>query len=292
MFDSQKMPDLESELGPIAGKEQVCPGIYLLSAKEDDELLPREYYAVMEESPIPLKAKSYGRKLSSLWLFSLNDGSEEYKIIQYEVAKYRAQNRLPLDEPLRATAFFAAQSFPDYFGVFPVPLQTPRGCTTRHWILDNGIYWIETDQCEEVLAVCYPVWSSELSNVAEKLGEQTEYDKTHNIENTLGYIFFPEQISCIPLYEMMRERPEWAGLVIDKQALMNALWDAAPEYVCLINQQEQSGRNDLFSALMMELGVQVEPNISLDNVITIFSDAGKDFLLLKKDMTICQNRAD
>ena len=73
---------------------------------------------------------------------------------------------------------------------------------------------------------------------------------------------------------------------------MNALWDAAPEYVCLINQQEQSGRNDLFSALMMKLGMQVEPNISLDNVITIFPDAGKDFLLLKKDMTICQNRAD
>ena len=292
MLDFTKLPDLENELGPIAEKEQVCPGVYFLSVKDDDELLSREYYAVMEESLIPLKAKSYGRKLSGLWLFSLTDGGEEHKIIEYEVAKYRTQNHLPLDEPLRVTAFFAAQSFPDYFGVFPVPLQTPRGCTTRHWILDNGIYWIETDQCEEVLAVCYPVWSSELSNVAEKLGEQTEYDKTHNIENTLGYIFFPEQISCIPLYEMMRERPEWAGLVIDKPALMNALWDAAPEYVCLINQQEQSGRNDLFSALLMDLGIEVKPNISLDSVITISPDAGKDFLLLKKDITISQSRAD
>ncbi|MDE7243864.1 MAG: hypothetical protein K2O18_07800 [Oscillospiraceae bacterium] len=292
MFDSKEMPDLESELGPIAEKEQVCPGVYFLSAKNDDELLSRDYYAVMEKSLIPLKAKSYGRKLSGLWLFSLNDGSEEYKIIQYEVAKYRAQNHLPLDEPLRATAFFAAQSFPDYFGVFPVPLQTPKGCTTRHWILDNGIYWIETDQCEEVLAVCYPVWSSELSNIAEKLGEQTEYDKSHNIENTLGYIFFPMKISCIPLYELMRKRLEWAGIVIDKPALMNALWDTAPEYVCLINQQEQSGKNDLFSALLMELGIEVEPNISLDNVITIFPNAGKNFLLLKKDKTICQSRAD
>ena len=292
MFESKELPNLENELGPIAGKEQVCPGVYFLSAKDDDELLPRDYYAVMEKSPIPLKAKSYGRKLSGLWLFSLNDGSEAYKIIQYEVAKYRTQNQLPLDEPLRATAYFAAQSFPDYFGAFPVPLQTPRGFTTRHWILDNGIYWLETDQCEEVLAVCYPVWSSELSDIAEKLGEQAEYDKTHNIENTLGYIFFSMKISCIPLYEMMRARPEWAGLIIDKPALMNALWDAAPEYVCLINQQEQSGKNDLFSVLMREAGIEVEPNISLDSVITIFPDAGKDFLLLKKDMTICQSRAD
>ena len=176
--------------------------------------------------------------------------------------------------------------------MFPVPLYTPRGCTIRHWVLDNGVYWLETDQCEEVLAVCYPVWSSELSNVAEKLGEQTEYDKAHNIENTLGYIFFPMKISCIPLYEMMRVRSEWAGLVIDKPALINALWDAAPEYVCLINQQEQSGKNDLLSALLMGLGIEVEPNISLDNVITVFPDAGKDFLLLKKDMTICQSRAE
>ncbi len=81
--------------------------------------------------------------------------------------------------------------------------------------MDNRIYWLETDQCEEVLGVCYTVWSTELSDLTADLGEQTEHDKAHNVEETLGYI-------------------------------------------------------------------------SLDNVITIFPDAGKDFLLLKKDMTICQ----
>ena len=30
----------------------------------------------------------------------------------------------------------------------------------------------------------------------------------------------------------------------------------------------------------------------MDNMIPIFQDAGKDFLLLKKDMTICQSRTD
>ena len=96
MFDSKELPDLDNELGPIAEKEQVCPGVYFLSAKNDDELLSRDYYAVMEESPIPLKAKSYGHKLSGLWLFSADD--EECQIIKYETAKYRAQNHLPLDE--------------------------------------------------------------------------------------------------------------------------------------------------------------------------------------------------
>ena len=226
MCDYEKIPDLEGEIGPVVEKEWICPGVYLVSAKYDDELLPRDYYAVMEKSIISREARSYGKKISGLWLFPMTGDSEDYKIIQYEIAKYRTQNNLPVDEPLRTTAFFAAQSFPEYFGAFPVPLHTPRGCTVRHWILDNGIYWLETDQCEEVLAVSYPVWSTELSNLTTSLGEQAEYDKAHDIEETLGYIFFPAKVSCIPLRELLRVRPEWAGTVIDKPALMNAIWNA------------------------------------------------------------------
>lgn len=282
MSDFTRLSDLEDELGPIIEKEQVCPGVYLLSAKNDNELLPRDYYAVMEKSIIPQDARAYGKKISGLWLFPTTGGSEEYKIIQYEVAKYRTKNNLPVAEPLRAAAFFAAQSFPEYFGAFPVPLHTPEGCTVRHWVLDNGIYWLETDRCEEVLAVSYPVWSTELSGLTASLGEQTEYDRAHDIEETLGYIFFPAEVSCIPLRELLRVRPEWAGTVIDKPALMNAIWTAAPEYAYLMNWQEQSGKNDLFSSLLAEAGVEVEPNIAMDNMIPLFPDAGRDFLLLKE----------
>ena len=282
MRDFKGLSDLENELGPITEKELLCPGIYFLSAKKEDEPLYKDYYVVMEESPIPIKAKAYGRKLSGLWLFSLNDGREEYKIIKFEVAYYRARNHLPLDEPLRATAFFAAQSFPDYFGAFPVPVHTPRGVTVRNWVLDNGIYWLETDQCEEVLAVCYPVWSTELSDLTAAMGEQTEYDKAHDIEETLGYIFFPLKISCIALRELFRNRPEWSGTVLNRPALMNAIWDTVPEYAAWMNGQEQSGKNDFLSALLAEAGVEVEPNICMDDLITIFPDAGTDFLLLRE----------
>ena len=281
MCDYEKMSDLEGELGPIVGKEWICPGIYLLSARNDDELLSRDYYAVMEKSIIPPEARAYGRKRSSLWLFPMTDGSAEYKIIQYEVAKYRARNNLPLEEPLRATAFFAAQSFPEYFGAFPVPLHTSRGCTIRHWVLDNGIYWLETDRCEEVLAVCYPVWSTELSDLEMELGEQTKYDSRRDIEETLGYIFFPAEVSCIPLRELLRARPEWAGTVIDKPALMNAIWKVAPAYATLMNCQEQSGKNDLFFSLLAEAGVDAAPNISAANMIWLFPGAGDNFLLFR-----------
>ena len=282
MPDHTELSELTDKIGSIEEVEELCLGVHYVTAKREDDLLSGEYYVVKEKSAVPQAAKSYGQKISGLRLFSITDGGEEYKIIQYEVAKYRAQNNLPLDEPLRATAFFAAQSFPEYFGAFPVPLHTPRGVTLRHWILDNGIYWLETDQCEKVLAVSYPVWSTELSDLTASLGEQTEYDKAHDIEETLGYIFFPAKVSCIPLRELIRTRPEWTGTLIDKPALMNAIWKVAPEYAALMNCQEQSGRNDLFSALLAEAGVQVEPNISMDNMIGIFSDAGENYLLFDR----------
>ena len=285
MPDHTELSELTDKIGSIEEVEELCLGVHYVTAKREDDLLSGEYYVVKEKSAVPQAAKSYGQKISGLRLFSITDGGEEYKIIQYEVAKYRAQNNLPLDEPLRATAFFAAQSFPEYFGAFPVPLHTPRGCTIRHWVMDNGIYWLETDLCEEILAVCYPVWSTELSGLVEKLGEQTEYDRTHDIEETLGYIFFPAKISCIPLRELIRTRPEWTGTVIDKPALMNAIWAVAPEYAALMNCQEQSGRNDLFFALLAEAGVQVEPNISTDNMIGIFPDSGENFLLFDRVST-------
>ncbi len=282
MPDHTELSELTDKIGSIEEVEELCLGVHYVTAKREDDLLSGEYYVVKEKSAVPQAAKSYGQKISGLRLFSITDGGEEYKIIQYEVAKYRAQNNLPPDEPLRATAFFAAQSFPEYFGAFPVPLHTPRGVTLRHWILDNGIYWLETDQCEKVLAVSYPVWSTELSDLTASLGEQTEYGKAHDIEETLGYIFFPAKVSCIPLRELIRTRPEWTGTLIDKPALMNAIWKVAPEYAALMNCQEQSGRNDLFSALLAEAGVQVEPNISTDNMIGIFSDAGENYLLFDR----------
>ena len=283
MDNFQEFTQLEEEIGSICESDQLCPGVYLLSAKYDDELLPRDYYVAMKDAIISQKAKSYGRKAAGFLLYSLDDEASGHWIIKYEVARYRTQNHLPLDEPLRTTALFAAQIHPEYFGTFPVPLHTPQGCTTRYWILDNGIYWIETDQCEKVLAVCYPIWATELSELAEKLGEKTDYDKAYGIETTLGYIFFSSQLSCIPLYVLMRTRSEWNGTLLDKPALMNAIWNVLPEYALLTIRQEQAGQNDFISLLLQELGVEAEPNISLDHMICISPDASKDFLLFERE---------
>lgn len=98
---------------------------------------------------------------------------------------YRVKKRLPQERALHEIALNAAEFHPEYFGTYPVPYITPQGYTTRHWVLENGIYWIATDQCAEFLTVCYPVWSTELSDLAMQVGEQIEYDRVNGIHQTM-----------------------------------------------------------------------------------------------------------
>ena len=102
MPDHTELSELTDKIGSIEEVEELCLGVHYVTAKREDDLLSGEYYVVKEKSAVPQAAKSYGQKISGLRLFSITDGGEEYKIIQYEVAKYRAQNNLPPDEPLRA----------------------------------------------------------------------------------------------------------------------------------------------------------------------------------------------
>ncbi|MDE7246116.1 MAG: hypothetical protein K2O18_19375 [Oscillospiraceae bacterium] len=222
-MNPQELSALESELGPVCSAEQVCPGVYFLSVKHGQEPLAREYYAVSENSVLSQAAQAYGEKRAGFRLFPLDNDTGGWRIVQYEAAKYRAVHRLPLDEPLRDTAVFAAEHHPEYFGTYPVPVQTPEGRTLRHKALDNGIFWIETDRCRELLAVCYPIWSTELPETVEELGEQTVYDRTHGIHETLGYLFFSAQTACIPICHLMQARPEWEKKLIDRPALIRAV---------------------------------------------------------------------
>ena len=64
MCDFTESPESIDELGPIQESEELCPGVYLLTARNEDELLSRDYYAVTENSVIPQDARTYGKKIS------------------------------------------------------------------------------------------------------------------------------------------------------------------------------------------------------------------------------------
>lgn len=275
---------LTENIGEAKAIQQLSQGVYYLSVQHSAGQSCSEYYAVLVDSPIiSPEAKAYGQPAPDhpeLLLYSLDAPGAGHMIVRYELYRYYVHSHIPLPdgETLRSVALVGMENHPEYFGNYPVPSATPRGYTVRHQALANGIYWLETDQAARMLAVTYPLWDG-LSDLAQKLAELLPQDLKSGIENTLGYVFFNEQASSIPLFELLGSYPAWikSGLV-DKPALMNALWQDFPEYAAIANSREQSGANDMVGTLLNEIGENAERNVSPENLIHISPGVGTDFL--------------
>ena len=239
--------NLTAELGEILYAELKRPGVYFLSNSE------REVYVVTGDAPaISKEAWSYGQEFPGhpdLRVYELYQEGSGWHIIDFEVRRHQMKCHLPIEDSkdsLLTIALYGMEEHPDYFGTYPVPIYTPRGCTVRHRTLLNGVYWLETDRCEEMLAVCYPVWQSDISIPEQNLAEQLEYDRMRGIDNTLGYLFFPKRSSVIPLYELSLLNPEIEkGGMVDMTALLNAICESYPEYTTAHNaESEKFKRSD------------------------------------------------
>ena len=290
-MDKGKLPNEEnlpvdvSELGELKSAKQECPGVYYLRMKAEDSLglLPREYYLVLENAPISEEARNYGKPLQNGQglVFGLGQEKSGDKVIEYEIYRYKVSHHLslPEGENLHGCAVYGAEIYPEYFGMLPVPALTPWGYTTRYRVLDSGIYWIETDQCKEVLAVAHPAWAADLSKSVLRHGRQLAYDTEHGINHTLGYKFFSKRISCIVIFELLQTRPKWLtnGNILLPE-LMNAILVSYPEYAMSFNAHEQAGLNDGVGMFLQSMGVDVELKKSEENMIKLNPDVGVDFL--------------
>lgn len=283
----EKLPsELRDALGTISCAILECPGVYYIGVEPEDEDSPLadEYYVVEKDAPmISSEVKSYGKIIPGypdFLLYSYMDRGSGRLLVEYEVGKYKVLNHIPLPprETLHDIAAFATEKHPEYFGTYPVPMMTPWGYTLRHKAIDNGVYWIETDQCREVLAVNYTL-RDDLSNISQLLSRQTIYDLQHGLSETKGYLFFSKQTSCIPLFELMMDsRSYWAESgTIDKAALMNAIWADYPEYATEYNMQEQRGQHDLLGRIRQDFNSDVKLKSSVDNMIIHTPQAGTYF---------------
>lgn len=268
---------LAHELGEIYHWEKECPGVYYLS------ILPTiekggEYYAVLEGAPITQEARAIGRKLgdTSILIYRLGAEDGAWEAVEYEILRYKAIHGIPMPEgkSLRVAALYGAELRSDYFGAYPVPFLTPWGYTLRHRPLDNGIYWIETDQCAEVLAVCFPIWDGELSEGLWDAGRKLD------TEGEMGYIYFLRKTACIAVWELMWMRPALVSIgLIRKPELMNAIWKHQLGYALGYNAQEQAGLHDALGLLLYVLGMEDrELEGSPEHMITIDPGAGTDFI--------------
>ena len=280
---------LENELGKIREIQQLSSGVYYLSIQPPTKLICSEYYIVLANSPvISPEAKAYGESLPDhpeLLMYPLEDPHTEHMVVRYELYRHYVRSHIPLPdgETLHSAALTGMEYHPEYFGAYPVPFVTPHGSVVRHRALTNGVYWLETDQAVQMLAITYPLWDG-LSDLAQRLAELLPQDLDTGIENTLGYMFFSERASSIPIFELLNSYPSWTETsLIDRPALMNAIWHDFPEYAAAANIQEQSGANDMVGMLLREFGEDAEPHVSPDRLIHLSPDAGTSFLRFQAD---------
>lgn len=270
---------LANELGEILQWEEECPSVYYLSVLPENEGKGSlEYYAVFDNAPISHEACVMGRRLETVpaWVYLLDSDEGPRWAVYYEILKYKATHGIPLakGESLRDTALYGMELCPGYFGTYPVPPQTPWGFTLRHRPLDNGIYWIETDQCVEVLAVSYPMWAGELSEGVQTIAKRLDH------EGEQGYLYFSKQAASVALFELLRTRSELTDLgLIRKAELMNCVWQYYPEHAMGFNAQEQAGLTDGTGLLLYTLGVEDREFAGASEyMVSMTPDVGTEFI--------------
>ena len=277
--------DVEDVLGTIIDTEWQCPGVWYV-ANEGNGQYAGEFYIVEDNAAcISDAAKLHGAYLENhpdLLLYRRDDPEGGRGIINYEIARYRKKHGLPLPEgeTLLMAAVFAMETNPEYFGKFPAPIQTPRGTMTRYYAIANGLFLLETDECERMIAVCYPLWDAALTEYTKALAEQTAYDRQQGIHSTLGYLFFSEEHGCLALFELLSDVPEILTCGrIDAPALYNSIWKSHPDYAAQFNRNEQAGLHDALGLLLrVTFGEDVDLTGSVDRMISYHLDAGTDYL--------------
>ena len=204
--------DKTAELRELFGDQQLieeqCPGIYYICADLSQEGFPQEYYIVDAATPnVSAKAKMYGKSIKNnpnLLSYSLEDPYSGYMAVKFELFQYYIKNKIPLPEmeSIQNVAVFGMEVMPEYFGEFPAPRLTPRGMMLRYKRLMNGVFSVQTDCLDCLLAVCYPIWKCVLTNDCIAMGEQSDYDKQRGIDTTHGYLFFSEDTSSLVFREL------------------------------------------------------------------------------------------
>lgn len=251
----------ESEWGCVARVEEECPGVFYLATKADEQLFCRELYAVTEiavPSIISAEALQYGKHDGQLILFEYGVEGAGWDIINYEICRYRVKNKILFEgDSLYSLAIYASEKYPEYFGGLLPPRYTPFGLTVRTKKAAEGLYFLETDRCQWVLAVAYIIWNDDLSEYAKKQGIIYEGDKQFGVAES-QYMFFDEGTYAIPIYELLRIA-DYGGLksyVSSNKILESYLYLRHPEYAIGNNVLEMSGhgRTDILLDILTSLG--------------------------------------
>ena len=284
-IDPRDLPwDISETTGEIIFAEFLCPGVYYISSSEMVDG-GYELYAVDKRSEvISDAAKAYGRLadgVADCLLYPFERQGSGRRIIAYEVQRYYARLNLPQadNKELLDAAAYGMEAYPEYFGSFFPPLDTPMGRVVRYKTLINGVFWAETDKAMEIIAVAYPRWQDVFTPYVMRYAMYEGQDKGAEADETVECLCFPERAASVVLFELRKYYKEMEDSpYIDGSALMNAIYRDFPDYAVAFNLSEQSGVNDVTSLLINAAGGDEEPHGLSENMIAITKDAGFQFL--------------
>ena len=292
---------VEETYGEVFESEEQCPGVYYLACRpvetelaDDlarelvDDLagtLPSELVVVERDCPhISAAAKVYGSPLDGhddLIVYDYNAERGGREVVLYEAYRYLVRQKLSIPDgsTLLSSAAYYADDYPEYFGVIPAPVVTPRGFMTRHLTLANGIFALETDTGARLIAIAGIFWSLELQDNTIGLGMKVADSTGAKIPVEVQHLFFREEDGCIALFELLLWHQALAeSPCLDKLALMNAIWTHHPDYALSHNLREQQGLNDALGMILNEAGIEVELSGSAKNMVALAPEAGTEYV--------------
>lgn len=257
----------EVEWGEIRHVEVECPGVFYLGTQPvDGHLFGREMYAVTPEAIHTIvsdEALRYGVVSGGVYLFEYGVERSGYELICYEIYRYRVKKGIPVEQgtdSLYCAAVYAAEQYPEYFGGLLPPRHTPFGLTVRIKKVAEGLYFLETDRCQWVLAAAYPVWQCDLSPAVQKLGTFCKYDEQTGVQEA-KYLFFEESCCAPAIYELL-DLKEYQGLsdyITSRTALETEMFSRFPNYTIQHNCMEVTGRGkcDMLANLLVSIGAEL-----------------------------------
>ena len=281
LLSPENLPLDLGELGMVTEAELVMPGVYNAILEFFETGLAVEAFIVLSSAEeISAAAKRYGKTdpdYPNLLVYSEDETGNTRYIVGYELFRYKILRHLPLPEgeTIRSISAAGAEMYPEYFGGYPVPFLTPWGCTTRHKIIANGLYWLETELCQRGLAVAYLKYDDGARSLAERF-----HDASVQADRDVpGYLFFTEANSSVPLFELVSVIPkEQLCYEVNRAALMNAVYQHFPEYAAQHNLAEQAGLNDGLGQFLHTQGIDVALNGSPDRLIFLTAQAEEEYI--------------
>ena len=253
---------LEKEVwGEVQSVEEEAAGVLYVETAMPD-LCGKELYVVTPEAIpkiISEETLRYGTVVQGGYVFELYADGNGWELVSYELDRYRLR-KAPSEEGregIYTSSVYAAEKYPAYFGGILPPRSTPWGLVLRYKKVAEGIFFLETDRLEWVLAVAEPIWGVDLSEEARGLGQLWEGDRLLR-RREAQYLYF-QTSRCGPvIYELLdyEEYQTLLSYIPSKAALETKLYLNHPGYTLRHNfvQMSGQGKSDLLNRLASTLG--------------------------------------